>query len=80
MSAVTTIGKISALTAISKIKDGHAADLRATLQRLTDAGGGAISGLGTIHMVRWVIFDNETRLLFATNLTAMWKTTCGISL
>src|SRR3954466_5935806 len=30
-------------------------------------GGGAISGLGTIHMVRWVIFDNETRLLFATN-------------
>ena len=67
MAAIKTIGKISALTAISKIKDGHAADLRATLQRLSDAGGGAISGLGTIHMVRWVIFDNETRLLFATN-------------
>jgi hypothetical protein len=51
MSAVRTIGKISALTARSKIKDGHAADLWATLQSLNEAGGGAISGLGTIHMV-----------------------------
>jgi hypothetical protein len=52
MSAVRTIGKISALTAISKIKDGNAADLRATLQRLIESGGGAISGLGTIHRHR----------------------------
>ncbi|MCW2240557.1 hypothetical protein [Azospirillum canadense] len=64
---IKTIGKISALTAISKIKEGQAPQLRATLEKLTSAHGGKISELGTIHMVRWVIFDNDTRLLFATN-------------
>ena len=67
MSAVRTIGKINALTAITKIKPGHASDLRRTLEGLTAAAGGKIAGLGTIHIVRWVIFDNETRLFFATN-------------
>lgn len=67
MAAIKTIGRISALTAISKIKDGHADQLRTTLERFSDAGGGKISELGTIHMVRWVIFDNDTRLMFATN-------------
>jgi hypothetical protein len=67
MSVVKTIGKISALTAITKILPGHAAALRQALEALTAASGGKISSLGTIHIVRWVIFDNDTRLLFATN-------------
>jgi len=67
MSVVRTMGKISALTAITKILPGHAADLRKALQALTAASGGKIASLGTIHIVRWVIFDNDTRLLFATN-------------
>ena len=67
MSVVTTIGKVNALTAITKIKPGHAADLHRTLQGLTEANGGKIGELGTIHIVRWVIFDDDTRLLFATN-------------
>src|SRR5689334_5720927 len=67
MSVLRTIGKINALTAITKIKSGHASDLRKTLEVLTATGGGKISGLGTIHMVRWVIFDDDTRLFFATN-------------
>ena len=67
MSVIFTIGKVSALTAITKITPGHAPALRETLTRFTAAGGGKISELGTIHIVRWVIFDNDTRLLFATN-------------
>ncbi|UFN47326.1 hypothetical protein LPC08_15000 [Roseomonas sp. OT10] len=66
-SVLQTIGRISALTAITTIKPGEAPALRQALQRLTAAKGGLISSLGTIHMVRWVIFDNDTRLLFATN-------------
>lgn len=69
MSAVRTIGKATALTAITRIKEGHADALRQALTRLTEAGGGKISGLGTIYAVRWVIFDNDTRLLFATNFS-----------
>ncbi|MBR0949344.1 hypothetical protein [Bradyrhizobium canariense] len=67
MSVVLTTGKISALTAITKIVPGHAEALRKTLQGLTGANGGKISSLGTIHIVRWVIFDDDTRLFFATN-------------
>jgi hypothetical protein len=43
MSVLRTIGKINALTAITKIKLGHAPDLRRTLEGLTAAGGGKIS-------------------------------------
>jgi hypothetical protein len=67
MSVVKVIGKTNALTAITRILPGHADPLRQTLQHLTDAGGGKIAELGTIHIVRWVIFDEGTRLLFATN-------------
>jgi hypothetical protein len=67
MSVVLTTGKISALTAITKIVPGHAEALRKTLQGLTAASGGKIASLGTIHIVRWVIFDDDTRLFFATN-------------
>ena len=67
MSVIFTSGKISALTAITKITPGHAAALRETLAKLSAAGGGKIGELGTIHIVRWVIFDDDTRLLFATN-------------
>jgi hypothetical protein len=67
MTVLRTVGKINALTAITKIKSGHAPDLRKTLEALTDASGGKISSLGTIHIVRWVMFDDDTRLLFATN-------------
>jgi len=67
MSVVLKTGKISALTAITKILPGQAPALRQTLQGLTAANGGKIASLGTIHIVRWVIFDDDTRLFFATN-------------
>ena len=67
MGVVFTVGKVSAITAITKILPGHAPALRDALTKLTAANGGKISELGTIHIVRWVIFDNDTRLLFATN-------------
>ncbi|SEM90471.1 hypothetical protein [Bradyrhizobium sp. OK095] len=67
MSVVLKAGKISVLTAITKIVPGQAEVLRKTLQGLTAANGGKIASLGTIHIVRWVIFDNDTRLFFATN-------------
>jgi hypothetical protein len=67
MGVLRTMGKINALTAITKVKQGHGAALRSTLEGLTAANGGKISELGTIHIVRWVLFDDDTRLLFATN-------------
>ena len=67
MGVVFTVGKVSALTAITKITPGHAPALKATLAKLTAANGGKIGELGTIHIVRWVMFDNDTRLFFATN-------------
>ena len=67
MGVLRTIGKMNALTAITAVRSGQGPALRATLDALTNAQGGKIAQLGTIHIVRWVLFDNDTRLLFATN-------------
>src|SRR4051812_47177234 len=69
MAAVKTIGKATALTAITKIKEGHADALRQALTRLTEDAGGKIAGLGTISAGRGVISDADPRLFFATNFS-----------
>jgi hypothetical protein len=60
------LGKMMMFTGITKIKEGHAPALRQTLQKVSEERAGAIGKLGTIHFVRWAMFDNDTRLLFAT--------------
>lgn len=58
----------SELTLINRIKEGHLEDLRATLQAIADAPDQAdIARLTMVHFARWVIFDDDTRLLFASS-------------
>ena len=59
------LGKISELTIIAPLAPGGAKRLRAFLQLL----GGNLSGadkVGTVHDMRFVFLDNDTKLLFAT--------------
>jgi len=66
-------GKVSELTAIVKFAPGGAKRLRALLDML---GGNFQSAdlVGTLHDMRFVFLDNDTRLLFATAYDGDWDT------
>ena len=59
------LGKVSELTIIAPLAPGGAERLRAFLRLL----GGNLAGaekVGTVHDMRFVFLDNDTRMLFAT--------------
>jgi hypothetical protein len=64
MAISTTVGKVTELTLINPVKRGHAPALR---QVLSDIDPMNIRPLETIHFARWVLFDDDTRLLFTSN-------------
>jgi hypothetical protein len=67
------LGKVSELTIIVPLVPGGARRLRGLLA----AVGGDLNGgdkVGTLHDMRFVFFDNDTRLLFATSFDGDWDT------
>jgi len=65
------LGKVSELTMIVPLMAGGAKRLRAFLRLL---GGNLSRGdqVGTLHNMRFVFFDNDTRLIFATTYDGDW--------
>src|SRR5262249_50688741 len=57
-------GKVSELTLIAPFAPGGAARLRALLQ-LRDGSFDDTDRVGTVHDMRFVFLDNDTKLLFA---------------
>jgi hypothetical protein len=85
MSTVTTArpgrkdGVASEFTVFARIKPGHADALRQELARIRGAGQGegnraALRQIGTLHDARHVIFDDDTRFLFASVFDGSWDT------
>jgi hypothetical protein len=65
------LGKVSELTIIVPFAPGGAKRLRAFLQLF----GGNLAGaddVGTVHDMRFVFLDNDTRMLFATAYDGDW--------
>jgi len=65
------LGKVSELTILVPFAPGGADRLRAFLQLL----GGNLAGadkVGTVHDMRFVFLDNDTRMLFATTFDGDW--------
>ena len=67
------LGKVSELTIIVPLAPGGAKRLRAFLRLL---GGNLNKGdlVGTLHDMRFVFFDNDTRMIFATSFDGDWDT------
>ena len=63
-------GKVSELTVILKLLPGGAKRIRAVL----DAGGNlqAADKVGTLHDMRYVFIENDTKLLFCTAYDGDW--------
>jgi hypothetical protein len=65
------LGKVSELTMIVPLAPGGADRLRAFLKLL----GGNLAGadkVGSVHDMRFVFFDNDTRMIFATTFDGDW--------
>lgn len=73
-----TDGVCSEFTVFTKIKPGHADALREEFARIEGAGGqatrAALEQIGTLHDGRHVIFDNDTRHMFASVFDGSWDT------
>ena len=65
------LGKVSELTIIVPFAPGGAQRLRAFLQLLNGNLAGA-DKVGTVHDMRFVFLDNDTRMLFATAFDGDW--------
>jgi hypothetical protein len=67
-------GKVSELTVIAPFAEGGAKRLRALLKALGANFGAAGDKVGTLHDMRFVFFDNDTRMLFCTAYDGDWDT------
>ena len=66
-------GKVSELTVIIPIKPAAATRMRAFLQLLHgDLANQGVELVGTVHDMRWVFLDNDTKLLFASTYDGDW--------
>jgi hypothetical protein len=64
-------GTVSELTMIGRFAPGGAERLRALLE-LRDGDFSTTDRVGTVHDMRWVFLDNDTKLLFATAYDGDW--------
>jgi hypothetical protein len=73
-----TDGVASEFTVYTKIKPGHADELRQTLAGIESVrstiGRAALKDIGTLHDARFVVFDDDTRLMFASRFDGTWDT------
>jgi hypothetical protein len=71
-----TVGPTSEFSLFFRVRDGHGAKLRRALEDLQHHPGyrpGEYNmAIGTIHEARFVLFDDDTRLLFATSFDGPW--------
>ncbi len=67
-------GKVSELTVIAPFAEGGAKRLRVLLKALGANFGAAGDKVGTLHDMRFVFFDNDTRMLFCTAYDGDWDT------
>jgi len=68
------LGKISELTIVVPLAVGGAKRLRSFLRLLGGNLSPGASKVGTLHDMRFVFLDNDTKLLFATSFDGDWDT------
>jgi hypothetical protein len=68
-----SIGQVTALTAIADIVPERLEILKQTLESIQLHPDMALSKISTIHFARWVLIDNNTRLLFTSNFDGTFE-------
>ena len=69
-------GSASEFSLFFRVRPGHESDLRDAVRALQDSPGYRPGDynmpIATIHEARFVLFDDDTRLLFATSFDGSW--------
>lgn len=70
------LGVITEFTLFTKVESGHEQALRAVFEgvRTDPSLREAVQQIGTLHEARFVLFDNDTRLLFCSSFDGDWDT------
>ena len=63
---------ITEMTTIAPLKPGTAPMLRQLLQTVQHLKTSPIENIKKVHYARWVIIDNDSRLLFTSNFDGTW--------
>ena len=68
------VGSRTAFTAFLKVLPGHEQMLRDSLEadQVDPKAAAALEEIGTLHEFRWVLFDNDTRLMFCSAFDGSW--------
>ena len=69
-------GSRTGFTAFLKVLPGHEQTLREMIeadQATPDRTEQALREIGTLHEFRWVLFDNDTRMMFASAFDGTWE-------
>jgi hypothetical protein len=66
------LGQVSELTIVVPLAPGGARRLRTFLQLLHGNLARGVDPIGTVHDMRFVFLDNDTRMLFATTYDGDW--------
>jgi hypothetical protein len=66
------LGKVSELTILVPFAPGGAARLRAFLRLIGGNLSGGAEKVGTLHDMRFVFLENDTKMLFATSFDGDW--------
>ena len=65
-------GRSNEMTLIMPLKPGGAERLRKKLGPGKFPGSWALDRVGTVHDLRYLVFDNDTRLIFASTFDGDW--------
>jgi hypothetical protein len=67
-------GRTNEFTLFFKVKPGHGQQIRDVFERpgFEERRKEMNARIGTLHDARWVLFDDDTRLMFATNFDGDW--------
>jgi hypothetical protein len=67
-------GVATEFTIYTNVLPGHQRAIREAIDRATHdpRREDAVKQIGTLHEARWVLFDNDTRLMFASSFDGSW--------
>ncbi len=66
------LGQVNEFTLMMPLKPGGADRMRERMKTYMSGHSQFLDQVGTVHDLRWVIFDNDTRVLFASTFDGGW--------
>src|SRR6201987_4501126 len=66
------LGQVSEFTLILPLKPGGADRMRERMKTYMSGQSSFLDKVGTVHDLRFVIFDNDTRIIFASTFDGDW--------